>query len=138
LRAIRFATAAVVSCGMFLAGGLASVGALPEPAQNAASAVLGKVGISVPTGGDDPAVDAPPTTTSGPAPTPGLSSPSAPAANVAAIPPDPSNTIPPGYGQGGVDSTPARGTAPETAKGQGKTNSPKGPSEGAGGNGHGR
>ncbi len=91
-RAIRFATAAVVSCGMFLAGGLASVGALPEPAQNAASAVLGKVGISVPTGGDDPAVDAPPITTAGLAPphttSPGHSSPSPAGPDVTAPRPD--------------------------------------------------
>jgi hypothetical protein len=140
LRAIRFATAAVVSCGLFLAGGLASVGALPEPAQNAASTVLGKVGISVPTGGDDPAVDAPPTTTSGPVPphttSPGQSSPGPAGPDVTAPPPDASNPTPPGTGQGGDDGAPPRGNLPEAPKGQEKTDSPKGSPEGAGGDGH--
>jgi hypothetical protein len=139
-RAVRFATAAVASCGLFLAGGLASVGALPEPAQNAASAVLGKVGISVPTGGDDPAVDAPPSTTSAPAPphttSPGQSSPGPAGPAVTAPAPDVSSPPPPGKGQGGDDGTPARGNPPEAEKDQGKTDSPKGPSEGAGEDGH--
>ena len=45
--AVLSATAVVV-CALPLVGGLASAGALPEPAQDAAAAVLGKVGISVP------------------------------------------------------------------------------------------
>jgi hypothetical protein len=143
LRAIRFATAAVVSCGMFLAGGLASVGALPEPAQNAASAVLGKVGISVPTGGDDPTVDAPPTTTPGPAEPPttpgGQSNPGASVPDVTAPPPrDLKSTSPPGNDRGDVDGKPDGGTGPEPAKGQGNPDSPNGAPKGAGGKDHDR
>jgi hypothetical protein len=51
----RVAMASLVALGLALSGGgLASAGALPEPAQRAASAVLSKVGISVPTGDDEP------------------------------------------------------------------------------------
>jgi hypothetical protein len=140
-RAVRLTTAAVVSCGLFFAGGLASVGALPEPAQNAASAVLSKVGIWVP-GGDDPAGDAPPTTISGPAPssapTPGLSSPSAPAPNVAATPPDPSSSTPPGNDRGDADDTPDGGTGLQPEKGRGNPHSPDGAPKGAGEKDHDR
>jgi hypothetical protein len=52
----RVAVASLVALGLAVSGGLASAGALPEPAQRVASAVLSKVGISVPTG-DDEAVD---------------------------------------------------------------------------------
>lgn len=48
----RVAVASLVALGLALSGGLASAGALPEPAQRVASAVLSKVGISVPTGDD--------------------------------------------------------------------------------------
>jgi len=50
----RVAVASLVALGLSLSGGLASAGALPEPAQRVASAVLSKVGISVPTGDDEP------------------------------------------------------------------------------------
>jgi hypothetical protein len=52
----RVAVASLVAFGLALSGGLASAGALPEPAQRVASAVLSKVGISVPSG-DDEALD---------------------------------------------------------------------------------
>ena len=65
---------AIVACALPLVGGLASAGALPEPAQNAAAAVLGKVGISVPISDPSnngpapaPAVPGPPST-AGPSP----------------------------------------------------------------------
>ena len=48
LRVAVLSATAVVVCALPLVGGLASAGALPEPAQDAAAAVLGKVGISVP------------------------------------------------------------------------------------------
>ena len=56
-RVAALAATAVVVCALPLTGGLASAGALPEPAQNLTSAVLDKVGISVPTGARDPVDD---------------------------------------------------------------------------------
>jgi hypothetical protein len=53
-RAARLVAAAVMVGCVCVTGGFASAGSLPEPAQNAASAVLGTVGISVPTGSDEP------------------------------------------------------------------------------------
>jgi hypothetical protein len=138
----RLAAGAVAALGLFVTGGLASAGALPASAQNVASAVLGAVGISVPAGTDDPAVDVPPTPTSSPAPspapTPGLSSPSAPAPNVAATPPDPSRSTPPGNDRGDADDTPDGGTGPEPEKGRGNPDSPNGTSKGAGEKDHDR
>jgi hypothetical protein len=138
----RLAAGAVAALGLFVTGGLASAGALPEPAQNAASAVLGKVGISVPAGTVDPAGDVPPTPTSSPAPsrapTPGLSSPSAPAPSVAATPPDPSRSTPPGNDRGDADNKPDGGTGPQPEQGRGNPHSPDGASKGAGGKDHDR
>jgi hypothetical protein len=131
----RLALASAAALGLCVTGGLASAGALPEPAQNAASTVLGTVGISVPTGGDNPAVDAPPTPTPSPASspaTPGLSSPSAPDPDVAATAPDALSPTP-GNTQGGADGTPTRGTPPETANGQGNPHMPNDPPKGADG-----
>ena len=78
-RVAVLAATAVVVCALPLVGGLASAGALPEPAQEAAAAVLGKVGISVPIGdrsknGPPPAspVPGPPSTV---APSPGVAGP---------------------------------------------------------------
>jgi hypothetical protein len=59
-RVAALAATAVVVCALPLVGGLASAGALPEPAQHVASAVLGKVGISVPTSAEAPANVGPP------------------------------------------------------------------------------
>ena len=50
----RVAVASLVASGLALTGGLAAAGALPDPAQRVASAVLGQVGISVPTGDEKP------------------------------------------------------------------------------------
>jgi hypothetical protein len=129
-RAARLA-AAVVAGGVFLSGGLASAGSLPEPAQGFASAVLGRLGISVPTGGEDPTVvDAPPTTTSSPtATTSGASGPDV------ATPPDLPSATAPGNGQGDVGGTKADGTPPNTAKADGNGKSPNGPPPAANGNG---
>jgi hypothetical protein len=138
----RLAAGAVAALGLFVTGGLASAGALPAPAQNVASEVLGAVGISVPAGTDDPAGDVPPTPTSSPAPspapTPGLSSPSAPAPSVGATPPDLERPRPPGNEPGDADDKPAGGAGPEPEKGRGNPDSPNGTSKGAGEKDHDR
>ena len=139
-RAAWLAAAVTIAGGVSVAGGLASAGALPEPAQNFASAVLGKVGISVPTGGKDSAVvDTPPTTTSHPAPTSsGQPSPSAPDPADAATRPDLPSPTAPGNGQGDVNGTESPGTPPSPASGQGNGKSSNGPAPAENGNGHGR
>jgi hypothetical protein len=130
-RAARLAAAVVVAGGIFLSGGLASVGSLPEPAQDFASAVLDKVGISVPTGGEDPTVvDAPPTTSSSPAPTGA----GAPEPDVA-TPPDLPSATAPGNGQGDAGGAKADGAPPNTAKADGNGKSPNGPPPATNGNG---
>jgi hypothetical protein len=138
----RLAAGAVAALGLFVTGGLASAGALPAPAQNVASEVLGAVGISVPAGTDDPAVDEPPTPTSSPAPspapTPGVSSPSAPAPSVAATPPDPESPSTPGNERGDGDDKPDGGIGPEPEKGRGNSDSPNGAPKGAGEKDHDR
>jgi hypothetical protein len=138
----RLAAGAVAALGLFVTGGLASAGALPAPAQNVASEVLGAVGISVPAGTDDPAVDVPPTPTSSPAPspapTPGVSSPSAPAPSVAATPPDPESPSTPGNERGDGDDKPDGGIGPEPEKGRGNSDSPNGAPKGAGEKDHDR
>jgi hypothetical protein len=138
----RLAAGAVAALGLFVTGGLASAGALPEPAQNVASEVLGAVGISVPAGTDDPAGDVPPIPTSSPAPspapTPGLSSPSAPTQSVPATPRDPSSSSPPGNERGDADDKPDGGTGPEPGKGRGNPHSPDGAPKGASGKDHDR
>src|SRR5262249_57511044 len=53
-RVTRLATAGVVIGAVCVTGAFASAGALPQPAQHAASAVLGSVGISVPSGNEPP------------------------------------------------------------------------------------
>jgi hypothetical protein len=93
-RVTRLVTAGVALGAMCLTGAFASAGALPQPAQHAASAVLGSVGISVPTGGEVPA-DGPQTGTSTPAGATGPSQPAAtaPGANAApAAPPRPTGS----------------------------------------------
>jgi hypothetical protein len=144
-RVAGLAAAAVVVCGLPVTGGLASAGALPEPAQHLASTVLGKVGISVPTGAQDPADDGPPPTTSVPAPpsTTGSSSGAGgPGPDVANSPRGDSSPAAPGSGEGDHHGTPARGTPPK--KGDGAANekdghwAPQAPDDGPkGGNGTG-
>jgi hypothetical protein len=65
----RVLTACVAACGLVVTGGLAAAGALPDSAQRVASTVLGKVGISVPSGDEGPADRESPSPTSSPAPT---------------------------------------------------------------------
>jgi hypothetical protein len=130
-RVAGLATAAVALCVLPLTGGLASAGALPEPAQNLASTVLDKVGISVPTDGQDPA-DAPPPTTSPPAqpsttaPSPGTGG---PGPDVAKNPPRSSSPTAPGYGEGDDHGTRARGNRSDKERDEGKKD------DGQGGNG---
>jgi hypothetical protein len=130
-RAARLGAAAVAAGVLCLTGGFASAGSLPEPAQNAASAVLGTVGISVPTGGDEPAGgQEPPTPASNPSltpstgagqPSPGASQPGAGAPPAAAATP-----AAPGNGQGELDGKPADGTPSNAANGHDNDHSPNG------------
>jgi hypothetical protein len=64
-RVSRMAAASLVSC-VLLAGGLAGAGALPNPAQRFASAVLSQVGISVPSGDEERSEQEPRPATSSP------------------------------------------------------------------------
>jgi hypothetical protein len=118
--AVLSATAVVV-CALPLVGGLASAGALPEPAQDAAAAVLGKVGISVPI--SDPsdnrpapasAVPGPPSTA---APSPGVagSSPGAgaPVPDAGKLAPGSSSATAPTEDEGHQRDKGARGTRPD-------------------------
>ncbi|MDQ6855315.1 MAG: hypothetical protein M3046_16785 [Actinomycetota bacterium] len=121
-RVAVLATTALVVCALPLTTGLASAGALPEPAQNVASTVLGKVGISVPTGAQNPADNAPPPTTAVPAPpSTTVSSPNAagsspgpggPAPDVAKHPPGTAAPAAPGNGEGDHVGAQSRGTPP--------------------------
>jgi hypothetical protein len=112
-RAAQVAAAALVAAAVCVTGGFASAGSLPEPAQRAASTVLGTVGISVPTGGEEPAgVEQPAPATAPATPTPDPANAGAPTPTIAA-PPAPSTPTTPGNGKG----TPAHGSRPSTAKG---------------------
>jgi hypothetical protein len=114
----RVALASLVALGLALSGGLASAGALPEPAQRVASAVLSKVGISVPTGDDEPVDHRSVPTTPVPESTtvasvqsnPTAVSPSAPGP----VPHDTGVTPPVGPGQERGRSAPARESAQPT------------------------
>jgi hypothetical protein len=113
----RVALASLVALGLALSGGLASAGALPGPAQRVASAVLSKVGISVPTGDESGDHRSVPTTAvpkstlvasvqSSPTPV----SPSAPPP----VPHDPGATPPVGPGQEGGRTAPGRESSQPT------------------------
>jgi hypothetical protein len=118
-RAARLAVSAFVAGAVCVTGGFASAGALPEPAQNAAAKVLGTVGISVPTRGDDPAgVEEPPVTTGGTVPTP-PTSPVQPSPDAGASAVTPASPAAPGNTAGEVQGAPADGTPPNAAKGHG-------------------
>jgi hypothetical protein len=125
-RVARLAAAFVVACGVALTGGLAAAGALPESAQGVASAVLSRVGISVPTGGDEkPADDQAPPSTSIPAPPPTTSSVTQPpSANGSDVPLTAPSTPPHTNSQGESPGTRSRGTPPSTANGKGKGQAP--------------
>ena len=143
-RVAVLAATALVVCALPLVGGLASAGALPAPAQDAASAVLGKVGISVPTGAEAPpdttpppasAVPASPSTT--PSPSPGASGPAPDAGK-----PAPGATSPPAHGdRRGHHHDTEGGGAPSDTKDQGAkkdSGDPNAGDEGGNGGDHGR
>jgi hypothetical protein len=120
----RLAAASVVACGVALTGGLAAAGALPESAQGVASAVLNKVGIPVPTGGDEkPADDHAPASTSIPAPPTANSVTPPPSANGSDVPPTAPSTPPDTNSQGESPDT-SPGTPPSTANGKGNGQAP--------------
>jgi hypothetical protein len=81
----RLLTACVAACGLVVTGGLAAAGTLPDSAQRVASAVLGQVGISVPSGDEDPVDHESPPATSAPVATAG-SVPSSPFGVSAEVP----------------------------------------------------
>jgi hypothetical protein len=128
---------------------------LPEPAQNVAATVLGKVGISVPTGAQTPAPDTgPPPTTAVPEPpsttasTPDAAGsspgPGRPAPDVAKNPPGTAAPAAPGNGEGDHDGTRSRGTPPNDENrdankqdGHGGSKAPDRSTEGGNGNGNG-
>jgi hypothetical protein len=123
VRVAALAATAVVVCALPLVGGLASAGALPEPAQNVASTVLGKVGISLPTGAEAPPdtgpppaspVPAPPSTT-GTSPGVGESNPGArgPAPDIAERGPRISSPTAPDNGEGHQHGTGTHGARPD-------------------------
>jgi hypothetical protein len=127
----RRVAASVLTCAVVLTSVLATAGALPESAQAVASTVLSRVGISVPTGGGNPADQQPPPPPSGPAPTATRSVPSTPAGNRPGVPAsgaDAGPTSPHGKDPGHLHGSSSRGTrAPKTEDG-GHSNSPDGSS----------
>jgi hypothetical protein len=132
----RVALASLVTLGLALSGGLASAGALPGPAQRVASAVLSKVGISVPTGDDEPVDHRSVPTTAVPkstlvasvqsSPTP--VSPSAPPP----VPHDAGAAPPVGPGQEGGRTAPGRESSQPTPPANGHGPSPPGTPPGNG------
>jgi hypothetical protein len=120
-RVAVLAATAVVVCALPLVGGLASAGALPEPAQDAAAAVLGTVGISVPIG--DPSHNRPapasavpgPPSTAEPSPGVGGSNPGAgaPVPDAGKRAPGGSSPTAPADDEGYRRGTGARGTPPD-------------------------
>ena len=132
----RVAVASLVALGLALSGGLASAGALPEPAQRVASAALSKVGISVPTGDDEavdhrsgPATAVPQSTTVAsvqPNPLAVNTSSPAPVARDAGV------TPPVGPGQEGGRTAPARESSQPTPPPKGDGPSPPGTPPGNG------
>lgn len=153
-RVAVLAATALVVCALPLTGGLASAGALPEPAQNVASRVLDKVGISVPTGAHDSGGEAPPPPTSAPppptttGPVPDVGGPPAGAgAPVADVAPRPGLPSPAPPGNGEADhGTRGRGEHRNDDDGRGKDGGEDGRGsqggkngrEGGDGNGHDR
>ena len=104
-------------------------GRAPESAQGVASAVLSRVGISVPTGEEKPAEPPAPSSPPTAPPRAGAVTP-APSGNGPGAPPSepgPASSAP-GQGDGeGEPGTRSRGTPPSTAKGNGKGQVPGGP-----------
>jgi hypothetical protein len=113
----RVAVASLVASGLALTGGLAGAGALPDPAQRVASAVLDKVGITVPSGdeeptqhGNAPALDPKPISASSV-----LSTPNAVTPSTTPVPHGATATAPVGPGKEGTPPSPADGEGPSPA-----------------------
>ena len=128
-RATRLAMAVVVAGAVCATGGLASAGSLPEPAQHAASAVLGTVGISVPSGDEKPAdVEQPPPPTADVPPPPAATDPAPPGAGAPAaemgVPATGAESQKP------ATNTPPSGSSKPAAPGQGETKVQGNPSPG--------
>jgi hypothetical protein len=126
-RLARLVAAAGVVGVACVTGAFASAGALPQPAQHAASSVLGTVGISVPSGSETPAED-PPATVEGTTP-PGATTPSQPTATapgVGAAPAVPSNLVSPGNSRNEDPGNSGKNTPPGKANGHDKAPSPNG------------
>jgi hypothetical protein len=148
LRTTGLAAAAAVACALPLTGGLASAGALPEPAQDLASTVFGKVGIAIPTGGDDPADHGPSPTSSPPAspsttaPNPDATPPSVgtsgPGSDTAKSPPGPASPSATGTDEGDPSGSPAGGAPPQKPNGQDGAKAANDGKGGDNGNGPGR
>jgi type IV secretory pathway VirB10-like protein len=139
----RVAVASLVASGLALTGGLAAAGALPDPAQRVASAVLDQVGISVPTG-DEPARRGTAPTTADPKPTTAGSVQSNPTAvSPSAPPPVPHDApvpAPVGSGQQRARYTRADGEGPsahDTPPGNGNGNAYGSAKAGGSANGNG-
>jgi hypothetical protein len=137
----RAAVASFAVFGLALSGSLASAGALPEPAQRVASAALNHVGISVPTGDNEPVEHKPVPTTAIPKPTPAASVQSNPTPVSPSTPPPvphgASVTAPAGPGQEHARAAPAPSTLQPTAPADAEGPSPSGPPPGNGnGNGN--
>jgi hypothetical protein len=138
-RVARLAAASVVACGVALTGGLAAAGALPGSAQGVASAVLSRVGISVPTGGEEKPAEQGPRAPSSTSPAPPTTAGVTPAQSGNGPPaePGPASSAP-GQGDGeGQPGTRSHGTPPSTTKGIGKGQAPGGPGATNPGNGAG-
>jgi hypothetical protein len=111
----RVLAASVAAWGLVVTGGLAAAGALPDSAQNVAAAVLRQVGISVPSGDEEPVDRVPPPTTSGPISTTADSvtaNPSGTSAELLPPTPDGSPTSPRGPLRADVSSKPALDAPP--------------------------
>ncbi|HEY4400979.1 MAG TPA: hypothetical protein VGO38_03005 [Acidimicrobiia bacterium] len=132
----RVAVASLVTLGLALSGSLATAGALPEPAQRVASAVLSKVGISVPSGDDEAVVHRYMPTTAVPKWTTVAPVQSNPAAvNPSAPPPvarDEDVTLPAGPAQERGRTAPARESSQPTPPAGGDGPSPPGTPPGKG------
>jgi hypothetical protein len=137
-KAARLVAASVVACGVALSGGLAAAGALPGSAQGVASAVLNKVGLPVPTGGDEkPADDQAPASTSIPATPPPTNPMTRPPSANGSDPPTAPSTPRDTNSRGKKPGTRSRGTPPSTANGNGKGQAPDDAGTPNAGDGHG-
>jgi hypothetical protein len=137
----RVLTACVAACGLVVTGGLAAAGALPDSAQRVASAVLGQVGISVPSGDEEPVDHESPPAPPDPVPTTSAVQSSPFGVSAAVPPPAPDNASPTSArGPGRTDPiSPTAGSPPPPAVTDDKTkqSAPGAPPDIDNGNGNG-